>query len=197
MLSSILNILSTRRLSLLTLWASASLIINYAPPAQAQESLFQHLLIDAAGTYWYALHHTTEDGLHTDVCSAGVRLHGAEPLFFRSGNMGIEIRSANAKWNLAPNTTGEMTVTVDNYHQTFPLQYLESAMLGIAITPDDLLPLLDQLEKGQKAQIQFGQKTKITIPLQGSRKALDAFRTCTASAGFGNLGGPVDENSPF
>ena len=135
------------------------------------------------------------DGVEVDVCLA---IGSQGKLAFRADKDTLEVRTSNENWSLAADSTGDMTVTAGSFSHTYSMHTMDSTHLTGVVEASDLTPLLDAMNKAPIATLTFNKKNATTVSLSGSTKALNDWRTCVGSHGFGNLGGGAGKTtSPF
>lgn len=150
---------------------------------------------DVESGNWSALHHSPDQGVHTDICLA---MSSGGALVFRGDANDLEIRSGNAQWSMSAGQQGEMNITIGNYSHDFKMTAAGASMLAVVVTPDEMKPLLDAMDSAGQAVIKYGQKTTRVVSLLGSTKVLNQFRSCVATSGFADLGNAAGANaSPF
>ena len=152
------------------------------------------MAVDASSGGWVAFHHS-EDDIHTDLCGAAA--HGAA-LLFRAGPEGLEVRTVDEKWNLPPDTTGDMTLKVGSLVTTLHTTVYDPNALTAEVKAEDLGEVMDAMDKASSATIVFGAKTSKVVSLAGSTVALNAFRACVNRAGFAVFSGSSGKTAtPF
>ena len=152
------------------------------------------LQADAVSGNWIGLHHSEND-ISTDVCMA---TSVNQKLIFRADKDSVELRTVDPSWSLTVGSTGPVTVTVGKYKKDLALTALDATMLGTTLAPEDAQAMFDAMDTASTASLAFGTKTHETVSLIGSTKVINAFRACSASSGFANLGQAAGKPSgPF
>ncbi|NVN02924.1 MULTISPECIES: hypothetical protein [Asaia] len=151
---------------------------------------------DEVSGSWLAMHHSLDDGIHTDLCVASTM---SKTMFaIRADKDTIELRISNDDWNLPANTKGSVVVEAGGYKQEFTSGSYNSETLFAPIGRQDAIILIAALSSAPNAHITFGGKTTLPIPLDGSTKALVRFQNCVRQNGLNDLGDPAGKpNSPF
>ena len=171
--------------------AFLALMVFLASPALAQTGGTQ---MESATGNWLAFSHSNDD-IHTDVCVA-MSVDGV--VAFRSSSEGVEFRSMDKKWNLTPDTQGDITVKVASASTIFHTSTMGSDTLSALVKQEDVQPLLDAMDKSSSATVLFGTKTTKNVSLNGSTAALNAFRSCSNQAGFASFTGTAGKAAtPF
>lgn len=151
---------------------------------------------DEVSGSWLAMHHSLDEGIHTDLCVASTM---SKAMFaIRADKDTIELRVSDVGWNLPANTKGNFVVEAGGYKQEFASVGYNSETLLAPIGRQDAIILIAALSTASHAQITFGGKTTLPIPLDGSAKALVSFQNCVRQSGIDDLGDPAGKtNSPF
>lgn len=153
------------------------------------------VLPDVESGNWAAIHHSPDQGVHTDICLA---MSEDQALVFRGDANDLEIRSSNPQWSMSAGQQGEVNITVGNYSHDFKMTAAGASLLVAIVPPDEMKLLFDAMDNAGQAVIRYGQKTTRAVSLLGSTKALNQFRSCVATNSFADLGSAAGANaSPF
>ncbi|PYD63178.1 hypothetical protein [Gluconacetobacter entanii] len=153
------------------------------------------MTIDERHDWWVAIHHSPDHGLHTDLCIAGAE---NEVLMVRADADSLQMRSADDHWTLTPGSTGDMTVRIGAYQHVFHMQANDATTLSVDLKPKEMAELLNGMERGQQATVQYGERTVVNMTLTGSAPVLDRFRGCAETNHFADLGhAPDSRANPF
>lgn len=171
------------KFSNLKILAATCLSLCTSQIAQAQTTPINHTIDDVRYGHWATYHHTTPDGLNIDSCMTMFEGPNGTFLFFHSDKKErFDFRMGNFHWTLPPSTQGNLQITIGEKTLTLPMKQLDSQALISELSPQNATSLLDHIESGKTATLQFGSGTKYTLPIQRSKRALNALRTCTAKA---------------
>jgi len=165
------------------------------PDAPASAPAVSAMTIDERHDGWVAIHHSPDHGLHTDLCIAGAE---NEVLMLRADADSLQMRSADDHWTLTPGSTGDMTVRIGAYQHVFHMQANDATTLSVDLKPQEMTDLLNGMERGQRASVEYGSRTVVDVALGGSAPVLDRFRGCAETNHFADLGhAPGNRANPF
>ena len=178
-----------------TQWAQSPAGARQALATPDQQPPAPAMTIDERHDGWVAIHHSPDHGLHTDLCIAGAE---SEVLMLRADADSLQMRSADDHWTLTPGSKGDMTVRIGAYQHVFHMQANDATTLSVDLKPQEMAVLLNGMERGQQASVEYGSRTVVDVALGGSAPVLDRFRGCAETNHFADLGrAPGNRASPF
>ncbi|MBV1835233.1 hypothetical protein [Novacetimonas pomaceti] len=178
-----------------TQWTQAPAGARQALATPQQQAAPPAMTIDERHDGWVAIHHSPDHGLHTDLCIAGAE---NEVLMVRADADSLQLRSADDHWTLTPGSKGDMTVRIGAYQHVFHMQANDATTLSVDLKPKEMAALLDGMEQGQNASVEYGSRTVVNMALTGSAPVLDRFRGCAETNHFADLGRAPDARAtPF
>ena len=139
---------------------------------------------------WVAMEHKPSMMEPPDVCIAE---NTGETVLLRDDGTTLEVRSVDASWSLPNGVQGSLAISVNSNSYSFDIEYNTDSMVSANVDADKVSALLDDMAKAASLKLTVGKDTPISVPLNGSTKALNAFRTCAGIGGGGSGGG----SNPF
>lgn len=157
-----------------------------ACPAVAEER-FSTL---AVGGDWHAV------AYHESLISAPT-MCGAMNLrtgvLFRVDADDAQIRVVDNNWSLPADVVGSISIKIGDYSDTWDITENTAVMVAAATTRDDLVRLLDAMDRAASMAVTVGKAKPIATSLVGSTRATNAFRTCARLRGAATAPG----SNPF
>jgi hypothetical protein len=139
---------------------------------------------------WVAMEHRPSMLDPPDVCLAA---NTKATVLLRDDGTTLEIRSTNQSWSLPNGVKGNLAIAVNNNSYSFDIDYNTDSMVSATVDPNKVSLLLDDMAKAASLKLTIGKDAPISVSLDGSTKALNAFRTCAGIGGGGSGGG----SNPF
>ncbi|KXV35720.1 hypothetical protein AD940_01870 [Gluconobacter thailandicus] len=128
---------------------------------------------------WFSAHHSGDSGIHTDLCL----LSNNEGTFaIRADSKNIQLITINDQWNLPADTSGDLWITDGTYGETFTMGSLGPKQLRGEVTPLSVIDIVKTMNRSSNLSMLFGEKTRLTISLNGAGVAANAFLDCIQTA---------------
>ncbi len=135
---------------------------------------------------WVAMEHRPSMMDPPDVCLAA---NTEATVLLRDDGTTLEVRSSNKSWSLPDGVQGNFAIAVNNNSYSFNIDYNTDSMVSATVDADKVSALLDDMAKAASLKLTIGKDAPISVSLDGSTKALNAFRTCAGIGGGGSGGG--------
>ena len=165
------------------------------PDAPASAPAVSAMIIHERHDGWVAIHEAPGEGVDTDRGVAGGENEGR---MLRAAADTLQRRGGDDHWTLSPGSTGEMTVRIGAYQHVFRRQENDATTVSVDLKPQEMTDLLNGMERGQRASVEYGSRTVVDVALGGSAPVLDRFRGCAETNHFADLGhAPGNRANPF
>lgn len=124
-------------------------------------------------------------------CSVSTTTHQTMFMIGTSDSGDNSFSLSNSAWSLPLHATGPVTIIVNGHTRTYQSTALETLLVNVSLTQDQLISLVWDMELASSMQVKVGSLPPLTISLDGAKTTLTAMMNW---ANLPNLASGTDSN---
>ena len=110
-----------------------------------------------------------------DVCVVANMVSGVG---LRGDRNGIELRASNQNWSLPSDVEGAVAIAVGTWSTSLEIVGNTGDSIAAMVDGDTALAMFAAMDKAEGMSVTIGKARLFQVSLNGSTRAINAFRTC-------------------
>ncbi|QCE32250.1 hypothetical protein FAI41_00865 [Acetobacteraceae bacterium] len=154
--------------------------------AQSATKEQNNFFTDISSPPWEAIHHSDAKTHIINACAARV---SSSPyrLVFGGSKTGVEMWISNDEWSLPRSFEDSISLKIGDFTFKGMGYYYAKNRIFLRPSHQEMLHILEAVEKGGVAKIDIKNDENFNIPLSHGRHVLKYFRKCVTSMAFADL----------